>query len=108
MDFRPKFTTLEELPINIVKGVPAEKIRYKILIGYYLESMVRCLVLSNICLSGINDTIDNLKEYSGQTFHFLGPLSNLHPLLLILQDDRQTITVLNESPVEDVSCYLEE
>lgn len=61
MDFRPKFTSLEELPLSIVKGVPVQKLRYKILIGYYLDNMIRCLVLSNICLSGTNDTIDNLK-----------------------------------------------
>lgn len=61
MDFRPKFTSLEELPLSIVKGVPGQKLRYKILIGYYLDNMIRCLVLSNICLSGTNDTIDNLK-----------------------------------------------
>lgn len=85
--------------MSIVKGVPVQKLRYKILIGYYLDNMIRCLVLSNICLSGTNDTIDNLKEYSGQAFHFLGPQSNLHPLLMILQEDKQTITILNESPV---------
>lgn len=40
--------------------------------------------------------------------HFLGPLGNIEPLLLILQEDRQTITVLCESPIEDSeACYEE-
>ncbi len=68
--------------------------------------MIRCMVLSNICLVGTNDTIENLKEYSGYSFHFLGPQSNLQPLLMILQEDKQTITVLNEPAIEDVSFYL--
>jgi len=41
----------------IVKGVPAQKIRYKILVTYYLDKMIRCLVLSNICLAGTNNAI---------------------------------------------------
>lgn len=70
--------------------------------------MIRCYVLSNICLSGTNDNIDNLKEYSGYSFHFLGPQSNIQPLMMILQEDRQTITVLNETAVDDTLRYLEE
>lgn len=61
--------------------------------------MIRSLVLSNICLSGTNDTIENFKEYSGYQVQFIGPQSNLEPLILILQEDRQTITVLNEVPL---------
>jgi|JI9StandDraft_2_1071091.scaffolds.fasta_scaffold1108213_2 hypothetical protein len=53
------------------------------------------MVFSDICLYGTNDSIDNLKEYSGHAFLFLGPPSNLHPLILILQEDRHTVTVLN-------------
>lgn len=105
VDFRPKFVELEELPLDIKKGVPAQKIRYKIMITYYLESMVRCMVLSDICLSGTNDSIDNLKEYPGHAFLFLGPSSNIEPLLLTLEEDKQTITVLNENPPKDISLY---
>ena len=36
MDFRPKFVRLEELPLKVVKGVPTCKLRYKVLITYYL------------------------------------------------------------------------
>jgi hypothetical protein len=70
--------------------------------------MVRCLVLSNICLSGTNNAIENLKEYTGHSFQFLGPHKNMHSLLMILQEDRQTITVLNEAPLDDTRNYLEE
>lgn len=76
------------------------------MVTYYLDNMIRCLLLSNIVLTGSNDVIDNLKEYSGHAFHFIGPQSNLSPLLMILQEDRQTITVLNETPIQDTSYYL--
>jgi hypothetical protein len=39
---------------------------------------------------------------------FLGPTTNIDPLLLILQDDRQTINVVLENAVVDASQYLEE
>ena len=54
MDYRPKFISLDELPIKIERGVPANKLRFKILITYYLDNMVRCLVLSRVCLSSPN------------------------------------------------------
>ena len=76
------------------------------MVTYYLDNMIRCLVLSNILLSGSNTGIENLREYSGYSFLFLGRECNLQPLLMILQEDKQTLTVLNEHPVEDLSLYL--
>ncbi len=36
LDFRPKFAQIEELPLEVNRGVPVHKLRYKILITYYL------------------------------------------------------------------------
>jgi hypothetical protein len=68
--------------------------------------MIRSLVISNICLSGSNDSVDTLKEYSGNTVMFIGPNRNLEPLIFILQEDKQTITVLSENAMTDQSQYL--
>jgi len=77
MDYRPKFSRIEELPLTITKGSPSQKFKYKFIILYYLGNMIRSLVISNICLSGSNDSIDTLKEYSGNAVMFLGPNRNL-------------------------------
>lgn len=54
VDYRPKFSTLEELPIQITKGVPSRPIRYKFLVNYYLGNMIRSMVISDISLASAN------------------------------------------------------
>lgn len=67
--------------------------------------MIRSLLLSNICLSSSNEAVETFKEYSGHSVIFLGPNRNINPLILILQEDKQTITVLSESAAENTSGY---
>ena len=75
------------------------------MLTYYLGNMIRSMVLSNIRLLGGSDNIEKFKEYSGHCLLFLGPASNIDPLILILQEDRQTITVLAEQAVSDPRLY---
>ena len=94
MDYRPKFANPSELPLHIEKGSPSHELRYKFMLTYYLGNMVRSMLLSNIRLLGGSDHIEKFKEYSGHYLLFLGPPCNIDPLILILQEDRQSITVL--------------
>jgi hypothetical protein len=64
--------------------------------------MIRSLVLSDVPLAGSNDNIESFREYSSQAALFLGPQRNLEPLLLLLLEDKQTVTVVSEHIAADL------
>lgn len=76
---------------------------------YYLNNTVRVLTISNLNLNEKNESLATYKEYSGSWIMFLGPHSYYEPFLFILQEDKQTITILSEGVNEhDVKCASEE
>lgn len=91
MDYRPKFADVAQLP----KTNPPSKLRYKFLITYYLGSMTRCILLSDLTLATPQpESVEHFKEYSGHAMIFLGNPWLPNPLLFILQEDRQTVQVI--------------
>lgn len=61
----------------------------------------RALLIYRVDLSQNNDNIGSYREYQCNMCMFLGPLDATDPLILLLNDDKQTITILLDYEKED-------
>ena len=67
----------------------------KFMLVYYLKNCVRAFTISNVNMNQEN-AITSYKEYNGSWIMFVGSPNSYNSFIMIVQDDRQTITVLAE------------
>lgn len=75
--------------------------RSKILINYYLKNIFRTIILSDINLSVMTENVESFKEYLCLSTTFLGPVNSAYPLLLNLENDKQTVSVVQQDTVPE-------
>lgn len=66
----------------------------KFLINYYLGNMTRVLLIYKVNLAESSDVIEFYKEYQCNMGIFLGPTESTDPLVFLLTEDRQSISVM--------------
>lgn len=67
----------------------------KLMVVYYLNSCIR-VITASLNLNEKTDSLAAYKEYSGSWIMFIGPKEYSEPFILIVQEDKETITVLSE------------
>lgn len=70
----------------------------KLMVVYYLNSSIRVITMSRINLNERCQQLGGYKEYNGSWVGFIGPKQYYEPFIMIVQEDRQTITILSQHP----------
>ena len=85
-----KILKLEVRPSGVV---PSGMLKF--LIEYYLGAVKRVLFVSKFEVDSMNEMIEEYKEYSCSMGLFLGNPSLTDPLIFLLNEDRQSVSILS-------------